>query len=144
MNMTKLSPYLTFNGNCKEAMTFYKDCLGGELQLQAIADSPLSEKMPEEMKKNIVHATLIADNIRIMGSDMVWEKGLIKGNSVSLMLDCSSEEEIRDRYRKLSRGGEATHPLHISFWGALFGDLTDKYGNQWLLHFDDRLTEKGK
>jgi PhnB protein len=66
----------------------------------------------------------------------VGEKGLIKGTAVSLMLNCSSEEEIKDYYSKLSEGGEPTHPLEISFWGALFGDLTDKYGNQWLLHFD--------
>jgi PhnB protein len=71
-----------------------------------------------------------------MGSDMVSEQGLIKGNSVSLMLNCSSEEEVRACYDKLSAGGQATHPLHVTFWGALFGDLTDKFGNHWLLHFD--------
>lgn len=142
--MKKINPYLTFNGNCKEAMTFYQLCLGGELQFQSIDDSPLSEKMPDEMKKRIVHSTLTSDRIVLMGSDMVWEKGLIKGNSVSMMLDFSSEEDIRDCYQKLSEGGEATHPLHISFWGALFGDLTDKYGHQWLLHYDSRLTDNAK
>lgn len=142
--MTRIHSYLTFNGNCREAMTFYQQCLGGRLEMQTIGDSPLSGKMPEEIKKNIVHSTLIRDGLVIMGSDMVSEKGLVKGNSVSLMLDCSSEEEIRECYAKLAAGGEATHPLHISFWGALFGDLTDKYGNQWLLHFDSRLLKKDK
>ena len=52
------------------------------------------------------------------------------------MLNCSSEEEIKTTYKKLSSGGKADHPLENSFWGALFGDLTDKYGNHWLLHFD--------
>ena len=142
--MTKLNSYLTFNGNCREAMNFYKHCLGGELSFQTIGESPLSGKMPASMKESIVHAALIRDRIVIMASDMVWEKGLIRGNAVSLMLDCSSEEEIRDCYEKLAEGGQATHPLHISFWGALFGDLTDKYGNQWLLHFDSRLAGKDK
>jgi len=67
---------------------------------------------------------------------MVGEKGLQKGNAVSLMLNCSSEEEIKKYYAKLSAGGEATYPLETSFWGALFGGLTDKYGHHWLLHFD--------
>lgn len=142
--MTKLNSYLTFSGNCREAMNFYKECLGGELRLQTIGDSPLSGQMPDEMKQSIVHSTLSREGITLMGSDMVWEKGLIRGNAVSLMLDCSSEEEIRTCYAKLAEGGEATHPLHISFWGALFGDLTDKYGNQWLLHFDSRLVKKDK
>lgn len=142
--MTRIHSYLTFNGNCREAMSFYQHCLGGELVFQSIGDSPLSDKMPDEMKKNIVHSSLVHEGIVIMGTDMVWEKGLIKGNSVSLMLDCSSEEETRNYYSKLSEGGNATHPLHVSFWGALFGDLTDKFGNQWLLHFDGRLANKGK
>lgn len=142
--MNKLNTYLTFNGNCREAMSFYQHCLGGELSFQTIEDSPLSDKMPAEMKTCILHSTLISDGIIIMGSDMVGEKGLLKGNAVSLLLNCSSEEEARHCYENLVKGGEATHPLHISFWGALFGDLTDKYGNQWLLHFDDRGRQKSK
>jgi len=136
--MTQINSYLTFNGNCREAMTFYKESLGGELSLQTIGDSPLADKMPPKMKDCILHSTLTNGALQIMASDMVGEKGLIKGTAVSLMLNCSSEEEIRDFYSKLSAGGEATHPLEISFWGALFGDLTDKYGNQWLLHFDEK------
>jgi PhnB protein len=134
--MTQINSYLTFNGNCREAMTFYANCLGGELSLQTIGESPLADKMPAKMKDCILHSTLTNGALLIMASDMVGEKGLVKGTAISLMLNCSSEEEIKDYYSKLSEGGEPTHPLEISFWGALFGDLTDKYGNQWLLHFD--------
>jgi PhnB protein len=134
--MTQINSYLTFNGNCSEAMKFYKDCLGGELSFQKIGESPLADKMPPKMKNCILHSTLTNGALVIMASDMVGEKGLIKGTSVSLMLNCSSEDEIREFYARLSAGGEQTHPLEASFWGALFGDLTDKYGNQWLLHFD--------
>lgn len=134
--MAIINSYLTFNGNCKEAMLFYKKCLGGELILQTIGESPLADKMPAQMKDGILHATLTNDKMVLLGSDMVANSGLIKGNAVSLMLDCKSEKEIKDYYAKLSAGGEATHPLEISFWGALFGDLTDKFGNHWLLHFD--------
>jgi PhnB protein len=77
-----------------------------------------------------------------MASDMVSEEGLKKGNTVSLMLNCSSEEEIRKSYKKLSEGGEQTHQLEHTFWGALFGDLKDKFGNHWLLHFD--MNQKSK
>jgi PhnB protein len=133
--MTQINSYLTFNGNCRQAMNFYKDCLGGELFFQTVGESPLSDKMPKQIKESILHSTLTKGGLVIMGSDMVSDKGLVKGNSVSLMLNCSSEKEVRNYYEKLSAGGEATHPPENTFWGALFGDLTDKYGNHWLLHF---------
>jgi PhnB protein len=131
----QINSYLTFNGNCREVMNFYKKCLGGVLSFQTIGESPLSDKMPKKMKDCILHATLTKGNLILMGSDMLGEQGLIKGNSVSLSLHCNSEKEIRACYKKLSAGGEAAHPLENSFWGALFGGLTDKYGNNWILNF---------
>jgi len=133
--MTHINSYLTFNGNCREAMTFYKQCFGGELVLQTVGESPMADKMPPQMKKSILHSTLTRGSLVLMGSDMVSDRGVIRGNTVSLMLNCSSEEEIKNCYSNLSNGGEATHPLENTFWGAVFGDLTDKYGNHWLLHF---------
>ena len=134
--MTQINSYLTFNGNCREAMSFYKECLGGELVMQTIGDSPLSDKMPPKMKESILHSTLTRDNLLLLGSDMVDENGLIRGNSVSLMLNCSSEEEMKDLYTKLSAGGSADSPIEGTFWGTMFGELTDKFGNQWLLSFN--------
>lgn len=117
-------------------MTFYQECMGGELVFQTIGESPMADRMPPQMKESILHSTLTNGNIVLMGSDMVGENGLIKGNSVSMMLDCNSEAEIRTTYDKLAAGGNATHPLEITFWGAFFGGLNDKYGHYWLLHFD--------
>ena len=134
--MAQIISYLTFNGNCREAMTFYKKCLGGTLTFQTVGESPLSGKMPKRMKDCILHATLKKDSLALMGSDMVGEEGLRKGNSVSLSLTCSSEDELNNYYAKLSKGGSADHPLKDTFWGAKSGDLTDKFGNHWLLSFD--------
>ena len=134
--MKQINSYLTFNGNCREAMNFYQECLGGELFIQTVGESPMSKMMPPEMKDSILHATLTNGNVIIMGSDMVDNNGLIRGNAMSMMLNCSSETEIRATYDKLALGGEATHPLEDTFWNALFGDLTDKFGNRWLLNFD--------
>lgn len=130
-----ISSYLTFSGNCREAFEFYKNCLGGELTFQTIGETPLAAKMPKQMKESILHARLVNKSMILLGSDMVGEEGLIKGNSVSLMLECDSEEEIKSCYEKLSAGGKSTHPIETSFFGALLGDLKDKYGNNWILHF---------
>lgn len=135
--MTKINSFLTFNGNCREAMTFYKECLGGELTQQTVGELPMAEQMPAQMKESILHSMLTSESIVIMGSDMAPETGLIKGNAVSLMLNFSNEEETRRIYTNLSKGGNATHPLEVTFWGALFGNLTDKFGNQWMLNFDN-------
>jgi PhnB protein len=134
--MAEINCYLTFNGNCREAMTFYQDCLGGELYFQTLGESPLSEKMPKKMKDCILHATLIKSAMVMQGSDMAPQSGLVKGNNVSLLLNCNSKKEIRTIYSKLSAGGRADHVIEYSFWGALFGKLTDKFGNHWLLSFD--------
>ena len=133
--MGQLNAYLTFNGNCREAMNFYKTCLGGELSLQTIGESPMAEKMPAKMKDCILHSTLANDVMVIMATDCVPESGLIKGNAVSLCLNCNSEDEIRTCFEKLSSGGKVTHPVEDTFWGALFGGLTDKFGNHWLLNY---------
>lgn len=133
--MSQINSYLTFNGNCREAMNFYQECLGGKLELQTIGESTLADQMPPKMKDSILHSTLTRDGIILMGTDMVSEAGRNAGNAVSLMLDCSSEEEIRNSYEKLAKGGIADHPIEHTFWGALFGSLSDKYGNNWLLNF---------
>jgi PhnB protein len=134
--MSTINSYLTFNGNCREAMTFYQKCLGGKLFFQTVGESPMSEKMSGKMKDYILHSTLTNGSLLLMGSDMVGENGLLEGNAVSLVLNCTSEKLIKACYKKLSAGGQATHPLENTFWNALFGGLTDKYGNSWMLNYN--------
>jgi len=133
--MTKIRAYLTFNGNCREAMTFYQHCLGGELNLQTMEESPMACQLPDTLKDCILHSTLIKENFVLMGSDMVGADGLQKGNAISLLIDCNTEEELREYYNSLSVNGTATHPIENTFWGALFGGLTDRYGHHWLFHY---------
>ena len=133
--MTTINPYLNFNGNCREAMTFYQACLGGELSLQVVADSPMADRMPAEAQQSILHASLTKGALVLMGSDMAGAS-LEKGNSVSLSINCSSEEEIKSFFINLAAGGHVRDPLANMFWGALFGALTDKFGINWILNYD--------
>ena len=136
--MKTINAYLTFNGNCREAMAFYQKCLGGKLLFQTVGESPLSEKMPVKMRNCILHSSLTNDGLELMASDLAGDNGLLKGNTVSLVLNCSSEKEVRQCYKKLSAGGLATHPLEDTFWGTLFGNLIDKFGNHWILNFNKK------
>ncbi|MER3374953.1 MAG: glyoxalase/bleomycin resistance/extradiol dioxygenase family protein [Allomuricauda sp.] len=131
--MNQIITYLTFNGNCREAMEFYKECLGGELNIQTLEDTPDETQFPPNIKKYVVQAALKADNMLLMGTDMINEK-LIKGNSISILVDSTDEGRIQKYYNNLKEGGTSIYPLDKTFLGHLFGGLIDKYGHQWLFH----------
>lgn len=135
--MAHLITYLTFNGNCREAMNFYRDCLGGELRLETVGESPAPAQLPQPMRECILQATLAKDNLVLMATDMVGEEGLSRGNAVSILIDCNSKKELQQYFKKLSHEGQPTHPIGKTFWGAWFGGLTDKFGNHWLLTYRD-------
>ena len=137
--MSQINAYLNFNGNCREAMVFYQECLGGELTVQTIEGSPVEAQCPAAMKHHILHASLLKNGLVLMASDMTGPDGFIKGNTISLSLNCSSEREIKTFFSNLSSGGQITHPLEEQFWGATFGVLTDKYGIRWMLNYDKKL-----
>ncbi|HEY8399600.1 MAG TPA: VOC family protein [Flavihumibacter sp.] len=135
--MRHMITYLSFNGNCREAMLFYQDCLGGEISFQTIGETPVAHKLPACIQHFILNATLTKDDWILMGTDMVADEGLIRGNTVSILLECRNEEEMRRCYKKLSAGGARTQEIERTYWGALFGGLTDRYGNHWLLKSTD-------
>ena len=135
--MAYLNAYLRFDGNCREAMTFYKECLGGDLNLQAVEDTPMAKQMPAEAQKKIIHSVLTKDGVPLlMASDMIDAEGRKNGNAIALSLNCGSAEEIKTLFAKLASGGQITSALKEEFWGGMFGTLTDKFGNEWLLNYE--------
>lgn len=133
--MKSIHAYLTFNGNCGKAMTFYRECLGGELRIQTLGDSPLSENMPKQMRELILQAVLRSKNLTIVATDLVDDLGLFKGNSVRLLLICESEQELLTCFNKLAVGGNADYPPYPDYKGELQGMLKDRFGIHWLLNY---------
>lgn len=131
--MKSISAYLTFNGNCKEAMIFYQKCLGGSLSLQTIGESPIGCKMPVRMKKYILTGILQNNHLIISGTDLVLETGLIKGNNFALLLQCSTTTELEKTFTLLSKGGDKIQLPNENFYGIFVGTLKDKYGIHWVL-----------
>src|SRR5580693_3825814 len=130
--MPQLNPYLNFNGHCREALTFYQECLDGELSLQKISESPMAAGMPSEKGAHILHGSLTKDgNVLLMGSDMIGNH-LQPGNSIGLCLTCTSDKEINTLFNRLSAGGQVITPPHQSFWGATYAELKDKFGMSWM------------
>ena len=53
---TTLTPYILFDGNCHQAMEFYKSCFGGELTSTKVKDSPAKDYMPAvQQEKPLMH-----------------------------------------------------------------------------------------
>lgn len=135
--MAQIVAYLFFDGNCREAMEFYKESLGGDLAIQTVRESPVAGQLPAEAGEKIMHARLTAGDLTLLASDAIGQEHII-GNNISLTLLCDSEEEIQTHFSKLSAGGKVTHPLRVEFWGATYGQLTDKFGINWMLNYDKK------
>ena len=133
--MAQLNPYLTFDGNCREAMEFYKACLGGELSIMTVADSPMASQMPDK-KDNVLHSTLKKDGMVLMASDMIMPGEMIRGNTITLCIKIGTKEELQQFFAKLSEGGTVGQPLTEAFFGT-YGELTDKFGINWMFQADN-------
>lgn len=131
--MAKLVPYLNFSGKCKEAMTFYKEVFGGDLDIMLAKDTPAAQGMPPEMHDMVMHSSLTAGDLVINASDMMREQPS-EGNTYRLALHGDSEAEIRILYAKLSDGGKVIDGLQETFWGV-FGTLQDRFGKLWMCNY---------
>jgi PhnB protein len=133
--MGQINPYLLFDGNCREAMNFYKGCFGGELRLMTIGESPMAKDMPPDKQNKIMHARLKSDGALIMAADGMGPGGTTPGGNISLSFMGSSKKEIDTVFSKLSAGGKVLHAPKDEFFGY-YGDLEDKYGINWMLVYE--------
>lgn len=137
--MSQLTPYLFFEGNCREAMEFYKQCLGGELIVNTVGDTPEAAQMPQAAKDKVIHAVLRQGNPPqpiLMASDWLSQNKFVAGTNITLSINCAGADEIRTLFESLSAGGKVTQPLADMFWGATYGSFIDKFGIQWMLNYE--------
>ena len=140
--MAQVNPYITFNGNCEAAFNFYKSVFGGEfIDVNKFKDMPPAEgqTMSVEDGERIMHVSFpISKETVLMGSDTFgeWASQYQKGNNFSISINTSSEEEATKLFNGLSAGGLVTMPIDKTFWGALFGMFTDKFGITWMVNYD--------
>ena len=131
--MKNLNVYLTFNGNCEEAINFYKKILGGEIiTRQTFGESPMPSE--ENWKNKIMHVHYKSEGIELMASDSMPDQPVNAGSNISLSINLTDEAEQTRVFNALAEGGTITMPLADQFWGARFGMLTDKFGYHWMLN----------
>ncbi len=131
---SKLNPYVSFDGNAREAMEFYKTVFGGELALSTFGEAGMTDHgvKPDQ----IMHAQLVADNgITLMASDTATGmREYVVGTNMSISLSGDNEAELTDYYNKLADGGKVEQPLTKAPWGDMFGMCIDKFGTFWMVN----------
>ena len=129
-------PYLGFNGNCAEAVSFYERVLGAKLEvLMSGADSPMAAQIPKEFAHRILHARLaFPDGGLLYAGDApahMPHEG-IKGVSITLNYDTTAQAQ--KVFDALSAGGTVTMPMQPAFWAKTWGMLIDRFGTPWIVN----------
>ena len=130
------TPFLLFDGNCAEAMTFYQKCLGGELTLIKTGDTPMKNQFPPEKHNKIINAHLKSGAIAFSATD--WHADTlmpIQGNTMSIYVTADTYNELKTVFDSLAEGADKDHrtfiePHEVPF--GTYGQLTDKYGVPWI------------
>ena len=132
--------YINFNGNCREAVEFYADVFGTENpQIMTFGDTPPNPAfpLPEEAKNLIMHAKLNITGSTVMFSDVFPGNPFVAGNNISLSIAIKDIDEVKSLFSKLKVGGTVGMDIQETFWSKCYGSLTDKFGIEWQLSYDN-------
>ncbi len=131
--MVAATPFLLFDGNCAEAMRFYQSCLGGELTVTRLADTPMGDQAPPELLEKVAYARLVSGDVDISATD--WQHPTRRprqGNMVAVYLTGRSAEELQPVFDALAEGadpGLLDELQDLPF--GVYGHLADRYGVHW-------------
>src|SRR6185437_10678292 len=131
--MLSLSPFLIFEGNCAEAMAFYQACLGGELTITKVGDTPMKAQVPAERHSQVAYARLQSGPLELSATD--WQHPVRRpeqGNTVGIYLSGATYGQLRDIFDKLAAGADPDllDDLRDLPFGS-YGHLADRYGVHW-------------
>ena len=141
----KLNPYLNFDGNCEEAFNFYKKVFKKEFNQYGIirfGDLPPQEgvEIPDDIKNRVMHVGIDLGEQMLMGSDIMPgmnNRPFKTGDNSYISLHPDSREEADRLFNELSEGGTVEMPMVDQFWGDYFGSFIDKFGNCWMINYNE-------
>jgi PhnB protein len=131
----KLQPYLHFDGDCREAFTFYQSVLGGELRTMLTYGEGPPELAGPEWRDKILHATLLTGEQELLGSDPAPGRYQPPAGFDVTIAQVDIDEGKRI-FAALAQGGAVTMPMQETFWTTGFGMLTDRFGVRWMINCD--------
>ena len=129
---SRLNPYLSFDGNAREAMEFYRDVFGGELTLSTFGEFGAAEA---DNADQVMHAMLeTPSGFTLMASDNPPGSEFKPGNTITISLSGDDETELQGYWKQLSDAGSVVMPLERQMWGDDFGMCVDRFGITWLVN----------
>lgn len=139
--MLRSTPFLLFDGKCAEAMTFYHQCLGGELTLTKLGDTPMKDMFPPEKHERIINAHLKSGAMELSATDWMAAPAYEPqyGDIFAIFVLGEGYEELKAMFDKLSAGHKEDRfqDLHDMPFGT-YGQFIDQYGYHWIFKGDKR------
>ena len=134
--MLQSTPFLLFDGNCAEAMTFYQSCFGGDISLIRTGDTPMKNQFPPEKHNKIINAHLKSGAVEFSATD--WHADYLQpkpGNTFSIFITGDSVDELKTLFDKLGEGADKDTRTYMELRDMPFGtygQFTDKFGVSWI------------
>lgn len=135
MRKMDVRQYLFFSGKCDEALNYYQQHLGAQVNfLMRFNESP--DPVPQELLQDgfankVMHAEFSLGNTRILASDGCNDVENFSGFRIALTLP--DEAEAQRVFSALAASGKVDMPLTKTFWSPLYGQVTDKFGIGWMV-----------
>jgi PhnB protein len=130
----EMMPYLSFSGNCEEALNFYSGILDGQIEIASRYDNP-AMNAPETYKNKILHAIFKFGSYTMFASDVMPGKPdePVPGN-IAISLGLHDEKQAAEIFGRLSDGGKMHIPFKKQFWGDWHGNFIDRFGIRWMVN----------
>lgn len=131
-----IEPYLTYNGDCEQALAFYAKCLGGEVTfMQRYGGSPMDNaELPAEWKNKVMHAVLKAGDTGFMACDAPPGQPAQGYTGITMSINLPDTAQGKRVFEALAAGGQVQMPFAKTFWAEGFGMLTDRFGVPWMVN----------
>ncbi|MCU7820497.1 VOC family protein [Kitasatospora sp. DSM 101779] len=133
---SRLNPYISFDGDARQAMEFYQGVFGGDLDLNTYGQ--FNPDMTGETAERIMHGMLVTPSgYTLMGADNPPGTEHRPGNNITVSLSGDDDADLRRYWTALSESGTVAVPLDKQMWGDVFGMCTDRFGITWLVNISE-------
>lgn len=131
----RLKTYLSFNGNCRQALTFYAEQLGGQVvAMQTFGETPGCEGLSEDVRAAILHGRVDVGPFSLMGTDATPDHPYPGISGAYVVADVDDVAQAETLFTALSDGAQIEMPLQQTFWAQRYGILADRFGVRWMIN----------
>ncbi len=132
-----MTPMLTFNGNCREALRYYEHVFGAQIT-EKVTFSDVGETSDQLLLENIAFASIKIGESVFYAGDAVSRDLYVEPhqqNQVSFWLEIDTLQALNDLEKVMvETGATILVPIGEMFWGAMYVKVKDQFGINWELN----------